>query len=157
MMKNNNEIKVMYSAFRSVIYITLISICWIIYIAAIIVEIRKGFNENFILGAIVAFMIFTVISFIIWKYALRFTLRRFVVDDESIRFKRKKEIVILPWDSVTRIYKSNKVPSYLTDHTDGYIIEYINNSILEQVHLISSRKVDDFIVFLNNTGIIHLE
>ncbi len=141
------KIKITYSLFRSVIYISLILICWVLFMIALLFEIKQGVSKNTYIGGSIAFIMFSAISFIIYNYALKYTLRRFTLDEESIKFRKNKHIKVLYWRDVVRIYESNKVPSYLTDTTEGFTIEYIEGGILKFVYLIKSKKIGKATLF----------
>ena len=151
------KIKIRYSFFRSLIYITLIMICWFLFIFALIFDIKKGVSQNTYIGGSIAFIMFCTISLIIYSYALKYTLRRYTLDEESISFRKNKQRKVLFWKDVIRIYESNKIPSYLTDTTEGFIIEYIEGGILKFVYLIKSKKITYFLHYLKTEKIIDID
>jgi len=111
-------------------------ICWFLFIFALIFDIKKGVSQNTYIGGSIAFIMFCTISLIIYSYALKYTLRRYTLDEESISFRKNKQRKVLFWKDVIRIYESNKIPSYLTDTTEGFIKQ--ENHILSS--LFKDRK-----------------
>ncbi|MFA7106598.1 MAG: hypothetical protein WC154_04800 [Candidatus Izemoplasmatales bacterium] len=152
------KIKIIYSKWRSLLYIITLIICWFIFFFGISFEVkRSGISNNIYLGGLILFVMFSSISYVVIKYALRNTLKRFILTESKIMFYKNHKLVEIHWKDMVRSYYSKRVPSYLTDTTNGYVFEYIENEIIRKVYLIKNKKLDNFIKMLVNKEKVNLD
>jgi hypothetical protein len=151
------RIEIIYSLWRTIIYIILLLLLWCTYTLALVIEISKGVTSGFYFGAGLAFFLFTGLTFVIYNFGIKFTCKKYKLNLKSISFKRQSNYIVLNWNNIIRIYESERVPTYLDGSAKGYIIEYFDNGALKSIHLIKNRKLDMFFYELDKQNIISIQ